>query len=154
MSNPFEEVANEASRPTQIKMARAAKQPMVPSPREKDQYDKAKQLQLFKQWKKEIRSGLASGDYGPEIVQLLRLLRRIPDEDVLIRFVQQRWLAEATLEVRYNILSYIDHAMMRWNIRHGLPPFNDSLPDQPDSAFIIIRKLLVFDHDQYHREKP
>src|SRR3954465_10552346 len=110
-TNPFEEVATSASRPTQKKMARAPT-----TAREKDQYDKAKQLQLFKQWKREIRQGLAEGIYGPEIIQLLRLVRRRPDEDVLIRFVQQRWLQKATLEVRYNILSYIDHTMMRWNI--------------------------------------
>lgn len=151
-TNPFEDVGASASRPTRKKIERAAKQPMVPSAREKKQYDKAAQLLLFRQWKREIRRGLVEGIYGPEIVQLLRLLRRIPDEAVLVEFVQRAdWLLKSDLEVRYNVLSYIGHAMMRWNIRHGLPPFNDSLPGEPDSAFIAIRRLLVNSNEQYHR---
>ena len=146
MTNPFEDIATKASRPMQKKLQRQAKQPMVPTAMEKKQYDKAKQLLLFKKWKREIRQGLIDGDYGSEIVQLLKLLRRTPDSDVLVRYVQNsKWLIEADKKVRSTILSWIADAIMRWDIRHGRPPFNDSLPWEPDTPFVAIRKILVWE---------
>lgn len=158
MTNPFEDLASSASRPTRIKMEaaarRAARQPMVPTPREKEQYDRQKQMLRFLKWKKEIRQGLIDGTYGPEIVQLLRLLRTIPDSDVLVRFVKRTyWLRHADQKVKDNVLGYILDCMARWNVRHGLAPFNDSTPWQPDNTSVIVMKLLRGnDHDRI-REK-
>jgi hypothetical protein len=74
---------------------------------------------------------------------LLRLIRKLPDTETLVEWVRgSKWLAEASLEVRYNVLSYISAALMRWNVRHGYAPFDDGLPNEPDKPFIIIRKIL------------
>lgn len=143
MSNPFEDIASQASRPTQRKMAR---QPMVPSPMEKSIYDKAKQLRLFKKWKRQIREGMNRGDFGIEIIALMKLLRKLPDGKTMITWLtskEQKWILTAPKETRYEILGWIGDAMMRWNIRHGLPHFNDSLPSEPDSPSVTIRKLLT-----------
>jgi len=144
MSNPFEDMAEQATRKMRKRIERQAIQPMVPTPMEKAQYDKNKQLQLFKKWKREIREGMSRGIYGTEIITLLKLLRKTPDSTVLVQFVQKsKWLLDADIETKYSILGYIGDAMIRWNIRHGLPPMNDSLPDEPDTPFIVIRKLLM-----------
>lgn len=145
--NPFSGMAGNATRHTQKKIERAAKQPMVPTPREKDQYDKRKQLQLYKQWKRRIREGLAAGDYGVEVIMLMRLLRRTPDAATLLAWVQgSKWLLNATEQVRYEILGYIGHSLIRWNIRHGLPPFDDALPGMPLDDGLKIRNLLIGGH--------
>lgn len=146
MSNPFEDIATQASRPTQRKMAREDKQPMVPSPMQKAIYDRAKQLNLFKKWKRQIREGMNRGDFGVEIVDMLRLLKKLPDGNTMVdwlRHEKQKWILMSPKETRYEILGWFGDAMMRWNIRHGLPHFTDSLPEEPDSPSVKIRKLLT-----------
>jgi hypothetical protein len=146
-TNPFEDLADSASRPTRKKMQReavkTARQPMVPTAMEKKQRDKGIQMRLFLKWKREIRQGMIDGDYGPDIVQLLRLLRTIPDSDVLVNFVKNsKWLLQSDQRIKDNVLGYIMSCMARWNVRHGLAPLNDSLPHEPDSPSVIVLKLL------------
>lgn len=118
--------------------------PKILSPLEKKLFEQSEQLKMFRKWKNEVREGLKTGEYGPEIVTILRLLKKLPDAAVLINVVHNAiWLRNANEHIRMNVLSYIDAAMMRWNIRNGYPVFNDSLPGEPDSPFIIIRKLLT-----------
>lgn len=149
MNNVFEDLAAaNATRPMQVKLRRIAKQPMVPTEREKKQYDKQKQMQLFKRWKREIRQGLVEGIYGPEIIMLLRFLRKVPEPEALIAWIKgSKWLLEGESIVKQNVMSYINSTLERWYIRHGEPPFNDSLWDEPDSPSVTIFKLLRTDSD-------
>lgn len=113
---------------------------------EKSIYDRAKQLNLFKRWKREIREGMKRGDFGIEIIELMKLLRKIPDGKSIVTWLmlpQQSWILTAPKETRYEIQGWIGDAMMRWNIRHGLPHFTDSLPEESDSPSVQIRKLLT-----------
>jgi hypothetical protein len=117
---------------------------MVPGPAEKAQIERTAQLKLYRIWKGQIRQGLLDGEFAPEIVQLLRLLRRLPEPDVLMRFVEgATWLRNGSQVMRYAALDYIDHSLMRWRIRQGLPPFDDGLPTEPDTPFVTIRKMLA-----------
>jgi hypothetical protein len=142
-ANPFETVGNKASQRQQPPVKKV-KQPMVPSPLERKLYDQSQQLKRFREWKREIRSGLLTGDYAPEITQLLKLLRKLPEPDVIVRFIQDaQWLRNGSAVMRHAVFEYVDAAMIRWRVRHGLPSFDDGLPDEPPSAFVTIRRLLA-----------
>jgi hypothetical protein len=141
--NPFEAVGKTASRRAQRQMQVRA--PMVPTPLQKKLRDQSQQLKRFRAWKREIRAGLLSGEYAPEIIQLLRLLRKLPEPDVIVYFVRHaQWLQNGSKPMRFAVFEYISHAMIRWRVRHGLPPFDDGLPGEiPEAPFITIRKLLA-----------
>lgn len=144
MANPFEALADNATRSTRKKIEREARAPMVPSPAEKAQRERGKQLAQFKQQKAQIRRGMAAGLYGPEIIMLLRLLRRVPSSQQLVDFVRNsKWLLEASHDTRVDVFEWINAAMVRWRIRHGLPPFDDGLWEEPDTPFVQVRRLLI-----------
>lgn len=149
MSNPFEDAASTATRHTRRKFERISKsQPMVPTPAEKAVREQAEQLKQFRRWKKQIREGLLSGEYAPEITGLLRLIRHVPEPDVLVRFVRNaKWLLQSNEVMRYAAMGYIDHAISRWRVRHGLAPFDDGLPGEPDTPFVVVRRLLMEGRD-------
>lgn len=145
MSNPFEALADNATRHTKKKIEREARAPMVPSPAEKAQRERGKQLAQFKQQKAQIRRGMAAGLYGPEIIMLLRLLRRVPSSQQLVDFVRNsKWLLDASHDTRVDVFEWINAAMVRWRIRHGLPPFDDGLWEEPDTPFVQVRRLLIY----------
>lgn len=143
MTNPFEDLAASGTGTKHVRK-KIARQPMMPTEREKEQLDQKKQFGLYLKWKREIRRGMAEGDYGPEIVGMLRFLRKIPDGPTVVTWINdQQWLVKGNLKLRYFAHSCISHMMMRWNIRHGIAPLNDSLPWQPDSPSVTVRKLLL-----------
>lgn len=144
MSNPFESLSDNATRHTRRKIERENKAPMVPSPAEKAQRERAEQVAQYKRWKAEVRRGMAAGIYGPEIIMLFRLLRRFPSSQQLVDWVQgSQWLLDASRDTRREVMGWIGAAIMRWNIRHGLPPFDDGLPHEPDTPYVQIRRLLI-----------
>jgi len=137
--NPFIDQAKAFHQPKEPKTAR---QPMVLHGLEKKQAEKAKQLKHYREWKAQVRDGIARGDYGDEIIELFKVLRR-PGLAVAEYVQQATWLLSCTLDVRLTLLSYIDHAMTRQNIRSGLPTFNDALPWEPPTPFLLIRHYLT-----------
>lgn len=139
-TNPFENLASTVNR---TKQRCNPKPPMKPSPLQQKLRDQSQQLKRFRAWKREIRAGLLSGEYASEIVQLLRLLRRLPEPEVIIRFVRNsQWLLNGNKTMRYSCFEYIDHVMTRWRVRRGLPPFDDGLFGET-SHFVTIRQLLA-----------
>jgi hypothetical protein len=140
--NPFEQAGQRKPR-NPLRISKPP-QPMKPSAMEKNMYDKAKQLTLFRKWKCEIRQSIIDGKYQVEIIMLLRLLRRTPDAGRLLQWINDaKWLLDADLKVRQNVLSWIDDALVRYHVRHGLAPYNDGLPGEDDPPFVVARKLLV-----------
>lgn len=131
--------------------ARRAAQPMKPSPLEQKVYDKREQLARYRKWKIEVRQALERGDYGPEVIALLKILRSPKARD-LVAYVQgAKWMQQCTRDVRLTLLGYINHAITRHRIRNGYPPMDDPIPsfdgtpDPPENAFLIIRRLLTQD---------
>jgi hypothetical protein len=126
------------------KQARAAIPPMVKHGLEKEQIEKQKQLQRYRLWKSQVRDGMSRGDYGIEIIELLKQLRRPSRAKELVQFIQaSKWMLKCSLDVRLTMLGYIDHAITRHRIRNGWPPFDDALPGELLNAFLIIRKHLI-----------
>ena len=113
--------------------------------RKKEEKAEAEQLSLYKMWKREIRKELQV-KHGKALEQLIKMLKHmtLDSADELVAFVQQAdWLIHADEHSRMTVLSYIDDAIIKVRIQHGLSPFDDALWDEPDTAFQIIRKLLT-----------
>jgi hypothetical protein len=158
ITNPFSQLGGVDDSRKNIKFSSRSgtigpdKAPKVLSPLEKKLFEQSEQLRFFRKWKREIKEGMKTGEYGPEVIELFRLIKKLPSTKVLIDWVRSSpWLEKASIEIRHNVLSYIDAAFIRWNIRNGYPPMNDSLdlgfddgqPWEPDSAFIIIRNIIL-----------
>lgn len=143
MTNPFEELASDATKHTRKKIEREAKI-MAPTPVERAVMERREQLAQYKQWKAMIRRGMSQGLFGPEIIMLFRLIRKTPSPQQMVDWVAgSKWLLEASSDTRYAVFGFIDTVMIRWNVRHGLAPLDDGLWTEPDTPFVQIRKLLT-----------
>jgi hypothetical protein len=47
------------------------------------------------------------------------------------------------MDTRLTVLHHINDRITRMRERHGLPPFDDPLPGQPDNVFWIVRSILA-----------
>lgn len=111
---------------------RAAKKaelpPMVKHGLEKEREEKSKQMMRYRKFKAEVREGLQRGDYGPEIIELFKLLRRRTHIcDIVAYVLSASWMLKCSFYVRETLLGYISNAMMLFNIRNGYPPFDDPI---------------------------
>jgi len=154
MSAPVRRAREAAERRLLKKAEKQHAAPMMPSPMEKKMWEKAKQLQFYRQWKAEIREGLKRGDYGPEIIGLFKILRKISKARDLVTYVENsRWLLDAPGRVQLAVYGYISHAIMLHRERNGYSPFDDAMPTFEDGtnrippdkegASMTIRKLLT-----------
>lgn len=124
--------------------AKAARPPMVLTGLEKKLAEKSKQLIRYRHWKAEVREGMSRGDYGDEIVELLRMLRRPSTRKDLVPYVlSAEWITRCSQDVKETLLGYIDHAMVLERERNGYPPFDDPVMGEPPNDFLIIRKHLT-----------
>jgi len=113
--------------------------------RKKEEKAEAEQLSLYKAWKREIRKELQV-KHGRQLEVLVKLLKNmsLDSADALVEFVEGAdWLINADEHSRVTILSYIDDAIIKVRVQHGLSPFDDSLWDEEDTAFQKIRRLLI-----------
>jgi len=82
---------------------------------------------------------------GPRVRAMVAWVRTLgPDDaDELVEVVAgEDWLLAAPQEVRFAALQLIGDQIGRIRREAGLPEFDDPLPDQPENAFQIIRRLL------------
>lgn len=119
--------------------------------RKKEEKAEAEQLSLYKAWKREIRKELQL-KHGKALEQLIKMLKHmtLDSADELVTFVEKAdWLINADEHSRMTILSYIDDAIIKVRIQHGLSPFDDAMPsldgtpDEEDTAFQIIKRILT-----------
>ena len=82
---------------------------------------------------------------GPRVRAMLAWIGTLgpADADELIDVVAgEDWLLAASPEVRFAALQLIDGEIGRIRLAAGLLEFDDPLPDEPENAFQIIRRLL------------
>jgi hypothetical protein len=60
----------------------------------------------------------------------------------LIAVVRAGGWQRASTEVRFEVLSLVNDAIVRLRERHGLPLLDDPLPNERSSAFLVIRELF------------
>jgi hypothetical protein len=98
----------------------------------------------WKLWRRErLEALLASphGAVGRKLVDFLKTLTFV-NEMSLVEHVQTNGWADADSDTRFEALSLIDSNLIALRERNGLLPFDDPLPGEPDSAFLILRELL------------
>ncbi len=82
---------------------------------------------------------------GPRVRALVAWVKTLgPDDaDELVEVVAgEDWLLAASQQVRFATLQLIDEQIFRIRREAGLREFDDPLPDEPENAFQIIRRLL------------
>jgi hypothetical protein len=106
----------------------------------------AEQRYEFRQWKRRRRErveALLAGPYAEPVRALLAFLKTMTGPTALINFVTAGPWADAGADVRFEILALVDAVIVQRRERMGLMPFDDSLPDQPENAFLILRAQLA-----------
>lgn len=149
-ANFFEAMA-EAQIPSPIKAKHRAAEKRAeaklrkPSAFEKKQQEQAKQLKIYREWRRTLRKSIVA-EHGSDFAALVRMIRNShPDKEAAIHdhVVRSEWLLSADLDTRLATLSYIDSAFAAGRIRDGRPPIDDPVFDEPLSPFLKIRKLLT-----------
>ncbi len=113
--------------------------------RKREEKDEAQQLSLYKSWKREMRAEMIS-QHGAQLERLMKTIKNLTIDSAgdLVEYVEHAdWLIKADAHSRITILGYIDSAIIRLRIQHGLAPFDDALPGEDLSAFQMIRKILT-----------
>lgn len=131
-------------RPVKRKMEKADRRAAVEA-RKKEEQDEAKQMAYYRIWKREMRTEMIAL-HGAKLEALMKMLKNLTMESSndLVDYIERAdWLIEADAHSRITILSYIDNAIIRLRIRHGLAPFDDALDNEDMTAFQIIRKILT-----------
>jgi len=148
MNNPFEAVsARQTTAYTKARLRaaekRAAKAPMKLTEQEQKQKDDARQVRLYRRWKRgQIRE---FRQRNPQVFRDLRRLLRnttLYNSELLLRFSRYHLRQLKSHADRSIALNMIGWAIARLRIRNGYPPFDDSLPDELPTVFEIIRAEL------------
>ena len=145
MSNPFAEYA-ERNKPAWKKRKEAAAEKRKLNFHQQKAVNKALAdrdllFRLWKKWKKEITSQALEGPYEEQINNLINYLRSLTSDTDhnLVAFVGQGpWLGVSE-DIRQLVLSLIGARLAQLREEKDLPPFNDSLFDEPPTVFELIR---------------
>jgi hypothetical protein len=99
----------------------------------------------YLRWRNERREALLAGPHRDAAYRLIGFLENMELRDgaALIRLVEKRQWRSADLGIRLEILSLIDGAIIALREKHGMPPFDDSLPDELANVFLAIREALA-----------
>lgn len=106
--------------------------------RERDQ-----QCASWRRWRKQGVEALLAGPYGSEargLIDFLEAMTLTSGPELVER--SGAWL-DADADTKFLVLSLIDSAIAALREKHGLAPFDDSLPGEPPTAFQIIKECLA-----------
>jgi hypothetical protein len=112
------------------------------------QKELADQARLTRAWKARHREQLEealAGAHGAQISELMALLDRLElsSAAALLAFIRRSDWSSVSYDTRLVVLHEINDRITRMRERHGLPPFDDPLPGQPDNVFRIVQSILA-----------
>jgi hypothetical protein len=110
--------------------------------KEKALKERRTELRLWKRWRRERLDALLAGPYAEPAQALLTFLKTMTGPSALIDFVASGPWANADADVRFLILALVDAVIVKRREHMGRAPFDDSLPGQPENAFLILRARL------------
>lgn len=117
-----------------------------PAPPPEDRTEKAALSAQYRRQKQVWLDRALSGPEGPRVRAMLAWVRTLgPDDaDELVAVVAgEDWLLAAPAEVRLAALHLLGEEIGRIRRHAGLPELDDPLPGEPDTAFLILRRLLT-----------
>jgi hypothetical protein len=109
---------------------------------EKKRADDAYLLRAWKRYHAERLEEALAGVHRDVIARLLVQLKDLRSARELVAAVSAMHWRSIDADVRATALALIDGAIVALRERQGLAPFDDPLPGQPDSAFLMIRRLF------------
>jgi len=146
MNNPFEALADrQLAAPVKARIRASEKRAATvkPTAQEQKQLDVSRQVRLYRRWKRgQIRE---FAQRNPQVFSDLRRLLRhqtLHNTELLLRFSRCHLRQLKSFHDRSIALGMIGTAIARLRIRNGLPPFDDSLPDELPTVFEVIRTEL------------
>jgi hypothetical protein len=112
---------------------------------QKELADHARLLRAWKAWHREQLDEALAGPHGALVSELMTLLDRLElsSAAALLDFVRRRAWSSVSWDTRLTVLHEINNRITRMRECHGLPPFDDPLPGQPDNVFRIVRAILT-----------
>lgn len=150
MSNPFETYA-ETSKPVWRQKREAASAKRAETIRAKtrleEQLEEKQALnKAYRAHKRAERERILCGPYGKDVRSLITFLRTLTfaSAPALVKFVERStWIRHAPDDVRYEVLSIVNRAIQKLREKEGLNPIEDALPEQPPTAFHVIREMIL-----------
>jgi hypothetical protein len=99
----------------------------------------------YKQWHREQLNAALIGAHGAIVAELMTLLDRLElsSAAVLLDFIRRSDWSSVSYDTRLTVLHEINDRITRMRERHGLAPFDDPLPGQPENVFRIVRAILA-----------
>jgi hypothetical protein len=103
-----------------------------------------KLFRAWQKWHREQADKLFAGEHAAAARELVGFLETMTLASglSLIELVRRGPWCGTDPDTRYGILRLIDGALAQLRESHRLPPFDDSLPDEPPTVFQIIREML------------
>lgn len=96
----------------------------------------------YRRWREERLEALLAGPLGDAARGLIEFLNGMTLHDGAALVAAAETWRGADGETRHKILALIDTAVVTLRERHGLPPYDDSLPGEPLNVFLLIRGAL------------
>jgi hypothetical protein len=138
--NPFLELADrQTSAPVKARRRVAEKRAA-----EKALDERATQLKVWCDWRRERRDALLAGPHGADAQVLLNFISTMTPTSAaaLVEAVECGPWREADADTRFEVLSIVDASIIALRERQGLPPFDDALPGEASNAFLLVREAL------------
>ena len=112
--------------------------------KEKELADNARLLRAWKKFHREQREAVLAGPHGAVLSELFRMFANIQHVTPaqLIGFVQSINWADVNYAVRLTVLHVINNAITAFRVERDLEPIDDSLPNEPESPFRLIKAIL------------
>lgn len=112
--------------------------------REKELRGQSVQFRRWRQWRRERLEALsASPHYGEPMQALLDFIKHTKSPSELIDMIRLGPWFGADDDVRFLVLSLIDAVIVRKREKLGKAPFDNSLPGERNSVFLILREMLA-----------
>jgi hypothetical protein len=104
----------------------------------------ADQLRRWETWHNEQLAQALNGPHGDTLFELLEFLGDLTPTGMpkLLEIVRQPKWTLADIETRMVALHEINRTISRVREAAGAVPFNDALPGEPDTGFLVVRALL------------
>jgi hypothetical protein len=142
-SNAFLDFADKQT-PAPVKARMRAAEKRAATAAEKKLAEREQTHRLWKEYRAERIGELLKGPYAKAAHELLVFLgtMTLTDGAALIDLVRRGPWCTAAANIRFEIISLIDAALTSQRERAGLPPFDDALPGEEPTAFLVIREML------------
>jgi hypothetical protein len=114
------------------------------SKQERERADNARLLRWWSAWHHEQREAVLAGPHARTLAELFRMFSAIKHVTPaqLVGFIEAIDWSAIDYQTRLTVLHEVNTAITKLREKHGLDPFDDPLPGQPDNAFRIIKRLF------------